>query len=99
MEQVEKEEGIFKKMSKRVKAAIWIIALTAVLMEVSAQSAVISVSDMEFVLVEAGSFNTGEGGIGGTDVTLTEDFYIGRHEVKQSLYEKIMDDNPSSSYG
>lgn len=72
----------------------------------------ITVNGIEFVLVEAGTFNMGAQS---TDpnasnyyanaadnqspvhsVTISKDFYIGKYELTQAQYEKIMDKNPSS---
>ena len=58
---------------------------------------------MEFVLVPAGEFQMGstspEAGSDERPVTrvrLSEDFWIGKHEVTQGQWEAVMGDNPSS---
>ena len=58
---------------------------------------------MEFVLVRAGAFvmgsPDGEAGRGGDEtqhrVEITHDFYLGRHEVTQREWAKVMGSNPS----
>jgi formylglycine-generating enzyme required for sulfatase activity len=58
---------------------------------------------MEFAYVPAGSFQMGteKGDISGTElpvhqVTLARGFYMGRYEVTQAQWQKVMGDNPSS---
>jgi hypothetical protein len=50
---------------------------------------------IECVLVKAGNFKTS----GGTTVTLTEDFYIGKYPVTQAQYRAVMGSNPSKFRG
>ena len=59
----------------------------------------------KMVLVHGGSFQMGDTAGGGRDdelpshtVTLS-DFYIGKYEVTQALYQSVMGTNPSSGYG
>ena len=55
---------------------------------------------MEFVLVEQGTFKMGSNS-GGSDerpihtVNITKDFYVGKYEVTQGEWEKVMGNNPS----
>jgi formylglycine-generating enzyme required for sulfatase activity len=53
---------------------------------------------MEFVLVPMGKFWMGGGGgqAGGKDVPVPYDFYLGRYEVTQEEWAKVMKTNPSS---
>jgi len=59
---------------------------------------------MKLVLVPAGEFTMGSDK-GGEDekpahkVTITRPFYMGRHEVTQSQYEKLMEADPSAAKG
>jgi formylglycine-generating enzyme required for sulfatase activity len=52
----------------------------------------------DMILVQRGSFVMGGADADAPEhlVTLTKDFYIGRTEVTQSLYQAVMDANPSS---
>lgn len=56
---------------------------------------------MEFVRIQAGSFDRGIDQASEYDslpiywVTLTQDFYLGRHEVTQTQWEAVMGKNPS----
>ncbi|MBP5535513.1 MAG: SUMF1/EgtB/PvdO family nonheme iron enzyme [Bacteroidales bacterium] len=71
----------------------------------------INVGDVSFTMikVEAGSFMMGCTGEQGNDcedrekpchnVTITQDYYIGKFEVTQELYEAVMGVNPSKSKG
>ncbi|MEI7673877.1 MAG: SUMF1/EgtB/PvdO family nonheme iron enzyme, partial [Deltaproteobacteria bacterium] len=52
----------------------------------------------EFCLIPAGSFMMGEKG-SQHKVTLTHDFYLGRHPVTQRQWEAVMGNNPSSFKG
>jgi formylglycine-generating enzyme required for sulfatase activity len=61
---------------------------------------------MEFVLVRAGSFLMGSAESVGVDdesparrVTITRDFYLGKFEVTQAQWEKVMATNPSRFRG
>ena len=49
---------------------------------------------MEFKLIPAGTFTMGAGVVA-HDVTLTQPFKMGVHEVTQAQYEKVMSVNPS----
>ncbi len=49
---------------------------------------------MEFVLIQSGTFMMGAKP--GHMVTLTRPFYLGKYEVTQSQWERIMGNNPSS---
>ena len=53
---------------------------------------------MEFVLLPTGRFWMGGGGgnVGGKDVPIPYDFYLGRYEVTQEEWAKVMKTNPSS---
>jgi formylglycine-generating enzyme required for sulfatase activity len=53
---------------------------------------------MEFVLVPTGRFWMGGGGgkAGGKEVAFPADFYLGRYEVTQEEWRKVMKTNPSS---
>jgi serine/threonine protein kinase/formylglycine-generating enzyme required for sulfatase activity len=53
---------------------------------------------MEFVLLPTGRFWMGGGGgkAGGKDVAIPYDFYLGRYEVTQEEWGKVMKTNPSS---
>ena len=53
---------------------------------------------MEFKLVPAGTFTMGEGD-GAHEVTLTQPFKMGVHEVTQAQYEQVMKNNPSNFKG
>ncbi|MEA2012093.1 MAG: SUMF1/EgtB/PvdO family nonheme iron enzyme [Verrucomicrobiota bacterium] len=59
---------------------------------------------MEFVYVKSGSFQMGSNN-GNSDekpvhtVNLTNDFWVGKYEVMQAEYKKIMGNNPSSFKG
>ena len=50
--------------------------------------------DMEFKLIPAGTFTMGEGD-DAHEVTLTQPFKMGVHEVTQAQYEQVMGVNPS----
>ena len=61
---------------------------------------------MEFVLIPAGSFQMGSDENSGDGdespihpVTLTQPYYLGRYEVTQAQWEKIMGNNPSKFRG
>jgi formylglycine-generating enzyme required for sulfatase activity len=60
---------------------------------------------LEVVLVKAGKFTTNDEGYShdfythGVEVTLTQDFYIGRYPVTQAQYEAVMGNNPSHFSG
>jgi eukaryotic-like serine/threonine-protein kinase len=53
---------------------------------------------MEFVMVPTGKFWMGGGGgdAGGTKVPIPYDFYLGRYEVTQEEWARVMKTNPSS---
>ncbi|MCA9071149.1 MAG: protein kinase, partial [Planctomycetaceae bacterium] len=53
---------------------------------------------MEFVLVPTGGFWMGGGGskVGDKHVAIPHDFYLGRYEVTQEEWDKVMKTNPSS---
>ena len=53
---------------------------------------------MTFKLIPAGTFIMGEGGQA-HEVTLTEPFQMGVHEVTQAQYEQVMGSNPSGFKG
>ena len=53
---------------------------------------------MEFKLIPAGTFTMGEGD-DAHEVTLTQPFKMGVHEVTQAQYEKVMGVNPSGFRG
>jgi formylglycine-generating enzyme required for sulfatase activity len=53
---------------------------------------------MEFKLIPAGAFMMGEPGAE-HEVTLTQPFKMGVHEVTQAQYEQVMGVNPSHSKG
>ena len=53
---------------------------------------------MEFKLIPAGRFTMGQGDES-HEVTLTEPFQIGVHEVTQAQYEQVMGSNPSIDKG
>jgi hypothetical protein len=57
-----------------------------------------SALDMELVWCPPGSFIMGEGG-DAHPVILTKGFYLGKHEVTQEQYERVMGKNPSSFKG
>lgn len=75
----------------------------------------ITVEGIEFALVEAGTFLMGAQNVDATapnystyasattapvhSVTITKDFYMGKFEVTQAQYEKIMGINPSTTKG
>ncbi len=54
---------------------------------------------MEFVRVPAGKTRRGTGGfdqhLGPREIEITRDFYLGRYEVTQAQWTKVMDSNPS----
>ena len=56
---------------------------------------------MEFVLVPAGEFMMGEKGVAEPvhPVKITKPFYLGKYEVTQAQYEKVMGANPSKFKG
>jgi formylglycine-generating enzyme required for sulfatase activity len=56
---------------------------------------------IEFVLVPAGEFSMGEEGVAEPvhGVKITRPFYLGKYEVTQAQYEKIMGSNPSEFKG
>ncbi len=54
---------------------------------------------MEFVLVRPGAFTMGEADTGTRKVTLTQPFYLGKYEVTQEQWEKVMGSNPSKFKG
>ena len=54
---------------------------------------------MEFVLVKPGTFMMGEEDNGIHKVTLTKPFYLGKYEVTQEQWEKVMGSNPSHFKG
>lgn len=62
---------------------------------------------LEMVLIPAGTFMMGSpeternrvDGETQHEVTLTNDFYIGRYEITQAQYELVMGNNPASGYG
>jgi len=60
-------------------------------------------SSIEVVFVEAGKFTTSGGTqtgyTNGVEVTLTQDFWIGKYPVTQAQYQAIMGNNPSSFSG
>ena len=64
------------------------------------RSAVITIKvenfSFDMVKVEAGDFYFG---LGSTHVTLTRDYYIGKYEVTQELYDIVMGTNPSHFKG
>ena len=49
---------------------------------------------MEFKLIPAGRFTMGQGDES-HEITLTEHFHMGVHEVTQAQYEQVMGRNPS----
>ena len=53
---------------------------------------------MRFVPIQAGTFTMGEGETA-HQVTLTQAFHLGQHEVTQEQYEKVMGKNPSKFKG
>jgi formylglycine-generating enzyme required for sulfatase activity/predicted Ser/Thr protein kinase len=53
---------------------------------------------MRFVPIQAGTFTMGEGETA-HQVTLTQAFHLGQHEVTQEQYEAVMGTNPSKSKG
>jgi len=53
---------------------------------------------MEFKLIPAGTLTMGEGALA-HEVTLTEPFKMGVHEVTQAQYEQVMGSNPSGFKG
>ena len=53
---------------------------------------------MEFKLIPAGKFTMGENDEA-HEVTLTEPFMMGVHEVTQAQYEQVMKNNPSKFKG
>ncbi|MDC0921212.1 SUMF1/EgtB/PvdO family nonheme iron enzyme [Opitutales bacterium] len=57
-----------------------------------------SALDLELIWCPPGSFNMGEGG-DAQQVILTKGFYLGKYEVTQEQYEKVMGNNPSSFKG
>jgi formylglycine-generating enzyme required for sulfatase activity len=55
---------------------------------------------LEMVLIPAGSFTmSGEGGGAIHKVNITKPFYMGKHEVTQEQWEKVMGGNPSQVKG
>jgi len=55
---------------------------------------------IEMVLIPAGSFTMGGAGGGAIHkVNITKPFYLGKHEVTQEQWEKVMGDNPSQLKG
>ena len=55
---------------------------------------------LEMVLIPAGSFTmSGEGGGAIHEVNITKPFYMGKHEVTQEQWEKVMGGNPSQVKG
>ena len=57
-----------------------------------------SALDMELIWCKPGSFIMGEGG-NAHPVILTKGFYLGKYEVTQEQYEKVMGNNPSKFKG
>ncbi len=53
---------------------------------------------MEFVLIRPGTFTMGDGN-DAHKVTLTKPFYIGKYEVTQEQWERVMGSNPSNFKG
>jgi len=54
---------------------------------------------MEFVLARPGAFTMGDKDSAECAVTLTQPFYIGKYEVTQEQWEKVMGSNPSHFKG
>ncbi len=54
---------------------------------------------MEFVLIRPGTFTMGEKDSAVCKVTLTQPFYLGKYEVTQEQWEKVMGSNPSHFKG
>jgi formylglycine-generating enzyme required for sulfatase activity len=58
-----------------------------------------SALDLEMIWVEPGTFTMGQYDISNASpehkVTLTQGFYLGKYEVTQKQYEKVMGENPS----
>ena len=56
---------------------------------------------MEFVLVPKGKSWLGGGGgkPGDKEVEIHADFYLGKYEVTQEEWEKVMGSNPATSHG
>ena len=57
-----------------------------------------SALNMELIWCKPGSFIMGEGG-NAHPVILTKGFYLGKYEVTQEQYEKVMGNNPSKFKG
>jgi len=56
--------------------------------------------NMEFVLIQPGSFMMGDQDFGPVHkVTITKPFYLGKYEVTQAQWEKVMGNNPSRFKG
>ena len=51
-------------------------------------------SDMELIWCPPGSFIMGPGGEDSLPKILTKGFYLGKYEVTQEEYEKVMSKNP-----
>ena len=54
---------------------------------------------MEFVLIRPGTFTMGDAEFEPHKVTLTQPFYLGKYEVTQEQWEKVMGSNPSKFKG
>jgi len=54
---------------------------------------------MEFVLIRPGTFTMGDAEYEPHKVTLTQPFYLGKYEVTQEQWEKVMGSNPSNFKG
>jgi formylglycine-generating enzyme required for sulfatase activity len=66
----------------------------------SAKPSAVPVADMKFVLVKGGCYQMGDKYNAYKNAPLhkvcVSDFYLGKYEVTQELYEKVMGTNPSS---
>ncbi|MBP1909433.1 formylglycine-generating enzyme family protein [Methanolobus bombayensis] len=69
----------------------------------SSSSSSTSSLDMDFVLIEAGSFDMGTSKYAYSqpvhEVRLENDYYIGKYEVTQAQWEAVMGSNPSANQG
>ena len=85
---------------------LWCGATTFAADQPATEKLVVDLGDnvtMEFVLVRPGTFTMGDEEAGSLfplrKVTLTQPFYLGKYEVTQEQWEKVIGSNPSNFKG